>query len=274
MARIALLECGYKVQWIAVLGVWLALHLPLYAADGHDTYPSQMDVYLCIGQSNMAGRATLTSTLCDTLENVYLLNDRGEWEEAVNPLNRYSTIRKGITMQRLGPAYEFAIQMARSTNCRVGLVVNARGGSSIHSWLKGGKNGYYEQMLLRVRQALKQGGRLKAVIWHQGEADCAYPQSYAKMLQQFVTDLRTDLGMPCLPVVVGQIARWNWTNRSQGTAPFNRMILHVKRLLPYTDCVSSRGLKPYKDKTDPHFDTKSQILLGKRYARKVLKLLK
>ena len=42
-------------------------------------------------------------------------------------------------MQRLGPAYGFAKEMARQTKRPVGLVVNARGGSSINSWLKGAK---------------------------------------------------------------------------------------------------------------------------------------
>ena len=57
-----------------------------------DDVPSSLDVYLCIGQSNMAGRATLVSEVLDTLQNVYLLNGDGDFEPAVNPLNRYSTI--------------------------------------------------------------------------------------------------------------------------------------------------------------------------------------
>ena len=36
----------------------------------------KFDIYLCIGQSNMAGRATLTPAVMDTLVNVYLFNDR------------------------------------------------------------------------------------------------------------------------------------------------------------------------------------------------------
>ena len=68
-----------------------------------ENIPSSLDLYVCIGQSNMAGRATLTSEVMDTLQNVYLLNDKGSFEPAVNPLNRYSTIRKDMSMQRLGP---------------------------------------------------------------------------------------------------------------------------------------------------------------------------
>ena len=74
----------------------------------NENVPSSFDLYVCIGQSNMAGRATLTPEVMDTLQNVYLLNDKGNFEPAVNPLNRYSTVRKDLSMQRLGPAYGFA----------------------------------------------------------------------------------------------------------------------------------------------------------------------
>ena len=123
--------------------------------------PYELDIYLCIGQSNMAGRATLTPEVMDTLKHVYLFNDKDAFEEAVNPMNRYSTIRKDMSMQRLGPAYAFGKEMYKQTGKEIGLVINARGGSSINSWLKGSVDGYYEQALARVREAMKHG-RLRA----------------------------------------------------------------------------------------------------------------
>ena len=151
-----------------LLSLLLLQSLFVWAGNGKDI-PSSLDLYVCIGQSNMAGRATLTPEVMDTLQNVYLLNDKGRFEPAVNPLNRYSTIRKEMSMQRLGPAYSFAKEMFLQTKRPVGLVVNARGGSSINSWLKGSKDGYYEEALSRIRTAMKQGGILKAIIWHQGK---------------------------------------------------------------------------------------------------------
>ena len=198
-------------------------------------------------------------------------------EDVPSTLNRYSTVRKDLSMQRLGPAYGFAKEMARQTKRPVGLVVNARGGSSINSWLKGSKDGYYEEALSRVRIAMKQGGVLKAILWHQGEADCHHPEAYKEKIIQLMTDLRNDLGMPDLPVVVGQIAQWNWTKKPhipEGTKPFNDMIKEISTFLPHSACVSSEGLTPLKDETDPHFDAASQITLGKRYAKEVKKLIK
>ena len=256
---------------IYLLSFLLLQSLFAFAGNVKENVPSSFDLYVCIGQSNMAGRATLTPEVMDTLQNVYLLNDKGNFEPAVNPLNRYSTVRKDLSMQRLGPAYGFAKEMARQTKRPVGLVVNARGGSSINSWLKGSKDGYYEEALSRVRIAMKQGGVLKAILWHQGEADCSNPEAYKQKLISLVKDLREDLGMPNLPVVVGQISQWNWTKREAGTVPFNQMIKKVSSFIPHSDWVSSKGLGWYKDEKDPHFNTEAQLLLGKRYARKVLK---
>ena len=259
---------------IYLLSFLLLQSLFAFAGNVKENVPSSFDLYVCIGQSNMAGRATLTPEVMDTLQNVYLLNDKGNFEPAVNPLNRYSTVRKDLSMQRLGPAYGFAKEMARQTKRPVGLVVNARGGSSINSWPKGSKDGYYEEALSRVRIAMKQGGVLKAILWHQGEADCSNPEAYKQKLISLVKDLREDLGMPNLPVVVGQISQWNWTKREAGTVPFNQMIKKVSSFIPHSDWVSSKGLGWYKDEKDPHFNTEAQLLLGKRYAKKVLKFYK
>ena len=52
------------------------------------------------------------------------------------------------------------------------------------------------------------------------------------------------------------------------------MIKKVSSFIPYSDWVSSKGLGWYKDEKDPHFNTEAQLLLGKRYAKKILKFYK
>ena len=169
------------------------------------------DLYLCIGQSNMAGRGTLTEETSGAIPDVYLFNDRNEFEKATNPLNRYSTIRKELKMQGVGPAYSFAKTMATQTGRKIGLVVNARGGSSIQS------------------------------------------------------------NLPGLFFVAGEIASWAPNGQaSENIRAFNEMISHISDFIPNTACVSSEGLMPLIDYSDPHFCTDSQIVLGERYAQKVL----
>ena len=235
-----------------------------------------LDLYLCVGQSNMAGRGKLSPEVMDTLRNVYLLNAEDKFEPAVNPLNRYSTIGKGFGWQQLGPAYGFAKEMATKKH-PIGLIVNARGGSSIRSWVKNAKQsgGYYDVAVRRTKEAMKYG-TLKAIIWHQGEADCHHSEAYREKITQLMTDLRNDLGMPDLPVVVGQIAQWNWTRKPhipEGTKPFNDMIKEISAFLPHSASVSSERHTPMKDETEPHIDASSQIILGRRYAKEVKKLI-
>lgn len=237
----------------------------------------KLDLYLCIGQSNMAGRGKLSPEVMDTIQYVYLLNAEDKFEPAVNPLNRFSTIGRGPTGEFLGPVYSFAKEMA-SKKHPVGLIVNARGGTGIRSWLKNpqeGKGHYYKEAVRRTKEAMKYGN-LRAIIWHQGEADCHHSEIYKERLVKLITDLRNDLNEPNLPVIVGQLAEWNWTKKPyvpEGTRPFNDMIKAVSSFLLNSACVSSEGLTPLKDEKDPHFDANSQIILGKRYAEATKRLI-
>lgn len=223
-----------------------------------------MDIYLLIGQSNMAGRAEISATDSTELEGVFLFNDQAQWEPAKNPFNRYSTVRKEISMQRLGPGYGFAKALGEKTENRIGLVVNARGGSAIQSWQKGHSDGYFEEAMKRVKPALH-SGELKAILWHQGESNSKDPENYTELFRQMVTDIRSELNMPELPFVVGQVGQWQAKN-----SEINTVISQLPDQISFTSLVTSDGLTPMKgDTNDPHFDTESQLLLGQRYAEKI-----
>lgn len=228
----------------------------------------KLDIFLFIGQSNMAGRGYITDNYKGALEDVFLLTPTGGMEPARNPLNKYSTIRKQLDLQGVGPAYSFAKAIADRTGHKLGLVVNARGGSSIDSWVKGAADNYYGEALSRIRQALK-FGTLKAIIWHQGESDSRDPDIYTAKLQKLVADLREDLGDATLPFIVGELAHW----RINGTSDaFNEMLRKIPEHIPYSYCVSSAELVPLINEKDPHFSADSQIILGRRYAEAVYKL--
>jgi len=212
---------------------------------------SSLHLYLLIGQSNMAGRAPIPDDAKGDIENCYLLNDQGEWSPASNPLNRYSSIRKDLEMQKLGPGYSFARTMlAQAPDVSLGLVVNAKGGSKIDSWQKGER--FYEEALARVRIA-QQSGTLKGILWHQGESNYE-DQDYLPKLIQLIADLRADLNDKNLPFVVGQI---------NGIKLINDQLSMLPESVPFTDCVSFDGLVA-QDKW--HFDSESQLELGIRYA--------
>ena len=69
-------------------------------------------VFLMIGQSNMAGRAPLEDGDEKPIKGVLLLDDEGKWIAANNPLNRFATDRKNLSMQRIGPGFGFEIGRA------------------------------------------------------------------------------------------------------------------------------------------------------------------
>src|SRR5680860_76536 len=100
-------------------------------------HAKNLDIYLLIGQSNMAGRAEIEGSDADTLENVFLYTGipGKEWEKAANPLNKYSSVRKKLSMQKLGPGYHFAKTTVKTNSENpIGLVVNAKGGTKISEW--------------------------------------------------------------------------------------------------------------------------------------------
>ena len=231
-------------------------------ADDQKSTPNKLDIYLLIGQSNMAGRATIETQDRDTLDGVYLLKGIDQpWEKAANPLNKYSTIRKKLSMQKLGPGYTFAQSMAKSSKRQIGLVVNAKGGTSINLWDP--ESEFYREAVNRTRLALEQG-TLKGVLWLQGESDASKYEIYMPKLIELIEALRAEFENPNLPFVASQIS-YDKPHR-QG---FNEMILRLPAELDHTAVITTDGTSTI-DST--HFDSRSQRLLGERYAKEMKKL--
>ena len=238
---------------------------------------NEYDVFLLIGQSNMAGRGYMVDGDRNIIhENVFILDDKGEVVPARNPLNQYSSIRKEMSMQRINPGFGFSRKIARRTGRKILLVVNARGGTTMAQWTKGETgSGYYEEAVRRTKQALKYG-TLKAILWHQGCGDSrsAKVSTYMGSLSAMVQSLREDLNAD-VPFIAGELGQW----RSIVTE-FNNMLHTISDNIPCSAWVSSKGGAPIvtkrsngePDLKDPHFDRKSQIIIGERYADKVLKM--
>ena len=231
----------------------------------HTDPPSKMDIYLLIGQSNMAGRAEIEDQDKDTLNNVYLFTSKGgqPWEKAANPLNKYSTIRKKMSMQRLGPAYSFGEKMSATSNgTSIGLVVNAKGGTSIDQWAPNSE--FYNEAVMRTHEAMKYGN-LKGIAWHQGESDATKHNAYLPKIKNLITAFRQEFGKPDLPFIVGQISP-----EKSKRFDFNQMILELPNELHGVGVVRHDNTTT-TDST--HFDSRSQRLLGERYAIQMLNVM-
>lgn len=221
--------------------------------------PADLQIYLLIGQSNMAGRAPFEGDDAAAIDRCFLFDDQASWEPATNPFNRYSTVRKNLGMQKMNPGYGFAQRMLEAQpTARIGLVVNAKGGTRIEEWRDGAT--LYEEAVKRALEA-KETGTLTGVLWHQGEGNASKPEAYLAQLTTLVTNLRRDLGEPDLPFVAGQIF---------GEQPINAEIAKLPEALPHTGVATSQGLT-VMDRW--HFDTPSMKELGRRYAEAMLEVL-
>ena len=249
-----------------ILLLLLTLVGPLSAQTKTVTLPKdKFHIYLLIGQSNMAGRAKFSADDAEPIERGYLLNNDNQWEAAKNPLNRYSTIRKGLKIQKMNPGYTFAKTMLeKQQGVSIGLVVNAKGGTKISQWGKGTE--FYTEAVKRVKEAQKTG-TLKGVLWHQGEGDSRRSSSYLKSLEKLISDLRKDLDAPQLPFIAGQV--FYDSKNKPNTKKINEQISKLPTTVDFTDYISSDGLTTH-DHT--HFDAKGMRELGKRYAAKMIQL--
>lgn len=231
------------------------------------------DIYLLIGQSNMAGRGKLLQQdTISSIKGVWLLNNEDKPEPARNPLNKYSTIRKSYKIQQMSPGYGFATKVHAKTGRELLLVHNARGGTRISWWLPDSDYAlpnYYDEAVRRTKEAMKYG-KLRAILWHQGCGDSGKENLpyYMERLQKLVKSLRKDLKAPKVPFVAGELAYWR---KSSGR--FNKVIRTISEHIPNAYWVSAEGCEMLRDEKDPHFGREGQLLLGERYADKILSVV-
>ncbi len=219
--------------------------------------PEHLQLFLLIGQSNMAGRGTVEPQDTVTNAQIFMLAKDGQWVPAKDPLH----FDKPVAGVGLGS--EFARQIvAAHPKAVVGLIPCAVGGTSLDQWKPGGK--LYRDAVARTRTALK-NGTLAGILWHQGEADSAhekvatYPDRFASMIGQ----LRKDLNAEGVPVIVGELGRFR-----AASAEFNAALPGIARHVPHCAYVTAEGLSDRGDHL--HFDSASQRILGRRYAEAFL----
>ena len=222
------------------------------------------DLYLLIGQSNMAGRGVVTDANRLSSKGVLKFTEKGQWAEGVEPIH-FDRPNTGA-----GPGLAFARAMADGTDVEIGLVPCAEGGSPLSRWQPGAD--LYANAVARMKAALATGGRLRGILWHQGEADSWTKENastYGVRLTNMVTRLRAELGVPYVPFIAGEVgAHYGVSIEKRGGKSFvaevNRQIKWAVAHLPAAGWVSAEGLKPGPDGI--HFTTESAYTLGRRYA--------
>ncbi|MGI6195537.1 MAG: sialate O-acetylesterase [Eubacteriales bacterium] len=215
--------------------------------------------FLLIGQSNMSGRGVLTAENRIFDNRIFRLVN-GRWQTMWEPLSA-DRVFAGAS---LAPA--FALEFVKRTGEQVGLIPASDGGSSIDEWQPG--EALYDHAVCQARLAMRISD-IKAVLWHQGEADCnpARAAVYApKFLHMFRT-LKKDLQLPEIRIYVGGLG--DYLPKSEfdpNLAHYDGINTVLRTLAAENDdirYVSAEGLAPKDDNL--HFNTESLREFGKRY---------
>lgn len=224
-------------------------------------FSQDMELFLLIGQSNMAGRGVIEDQDRVPFPRVFTLTKEETWVPAVEPIHFDRPDRLGVGLGR-----SFARVLADAApNAKIGLIPAAMGGSALDEWKPGGK--LYTDAVRRAKVAMK-SGRLRGILWHQGEADAnklELARSYQERWLVVMKSLRAELGD--VPIVVGELGQFVY-GREKNEYPLARVINEQLAMLAVNGSrvafVSSGGLK---DKGDVlHFDSPSLREFGRRYA--------
>lgn len=237
-----------------------------------DTEQADFDVYLLIGQSNMAGRGSLSGFEPETPDaHVLMLDKHGKWAQAADPLHFDKP-----TMVGVGPGLSFGKAMAAQDKGHIiGLVPAAVGGTEIAKWVPGAYDAHtkthpYDDAIARARTAMKTG-HLKGILWHQGESDshAGKVEKYQGALTELATNLRRDLDAPDVPFIVGGLGEYLAEKQPQSVT-ITAILKDAPFYIPNTGYVSAKGLTHRGDGV--HFNANSARVLGKRYADKLIQM--
>lgn len=157
-----------------------------------------MKSLLLIGQSNMAGRGYLSDVPAIYNENIEMLRN-GRWQMMAEPIH-FDREVAGV-----GPAASFAAAWALDhPEEKLGLIPCAEGGSSIDEW---GADQMLARHAIAEAKFTMETSELIGILWHQGENDSLNGKHsvYAEKLKAVFDFFRNELGLPDVPIIVGEL---------------------------------------------------------------------
>lgn len=276
---------------ILFLYIALLLNADLSAVAAHATQtespPESIDVFLLLGQSNMAGAArehqladiSLPEAREDILYSYHL--PRIPWKESSQDRQSQGFVPLDTIERtggrRWGPELTLGAELADAylPDKKIALIKFARGASNLSKdWNPDSTAGaqLYRRSLRFIQEQLNNlrsmGFRpeLRGAFWFQGEGDSngnlRQANAYDENLRQLIAAYRRDLHSPELPFI---IARINPTRPDYKHADIVReAIVHVADADPFISWVNVDDLT-FPDRV--HVDGPGQFALGKRFAQ-------
>jgi len=266
-------RCNVLITTVALLG---------FGVNSLSAEPSKnFKVFLCFGQSNMAGAAQATADDKKTTPRTMALsfNDcsnpswkKDTWVPAQEPLHCGDGSTGGTSM---GPAYAFARAMADSLpNDTIGIIACGQSGVNIEYFMKGGSwnSGYrvpypggtnvWDWMLNKCKLAQKRGV-FAGIILHQGESNSGQ-QDWPTKVNTLLNELKKECNLPNnLPFVAGEMLY------NKPCSGHNQVIAKIPSVVPNSYVASAQGLSGIGD--DYHFNRDAYLKLGARYAEQMMK---
>ncbi len=231
----------------------------------------KLHLFLLAGQSNMAGRGKIDATSKKTTPKVIALDKNGEWKIATDPLHW----DKPSAGTGIGRSFA-AIIREKKPGISIGLIPTACGGSPIAIWEPGKyweqtKNHPWDDSIAAAKKAMRDG-TLKAILWHQGEADCSpgLSAAYGKNLEDLIQRFRRELDAPDLPFIIGQLGNFpgkTWTEDQKAVDAAQQAV--AKRLKNVAFVPIS---EPISIGDNLHFDTPTLRRLADGYAKAYLEM--
>lgn len=266
--------------WKALLVVFLTL---VQATKGEE-----FELYLLAGQSNMDGRgkaAKLTEEQRRPSKHAIIFyRNPPHHSEGWKPLEPgYSIAPKykgGLPSGTFGPELGFVAALTKAqAGKNFAIIKGSKGGTSLRVDWKPGEKGkpetqgpryrHFIETIRLAKAALKEDGntaKLRGLIWHQGESDAkAGAKIHQERLAQFMARIREDTGEAKLPIVLGQV----FDNEKRDKV--REAILKASEADRLTGFISAEGTTTWDQGT--HFDAKSQLVLGERFAEAILELV-
>lgn len=248
-------------------------------------------IYLCFGQSNMAGAAKAEAQdstintrfrMMSAMDCPALGRETGKWYQASPPL---ADCHAGLS-----PADYFGRTLIDSLpeNITIGIINVSVGGCRIElfdkenykvytetapSWMQSwianyGGNPYGR--LVEMAHLAQKDGVIKGILMHQGESN-PNDSLWTNKVRDIYTNLITDLNLDPTktPLLAGELLSAEFNGKC---AAFNQFIAQLPDAIPNAHVISSAGCPGMPDGL--HFTAEGYRLLGKRYAEKMLQFYK
>ena len=259
--------------------------------DVASAHARHFEVFLLAGQSNMDGRGNVKELTGDLFQyaiprtDILIHFSAGGLHRPLTVSDGFKPLQPGysgtpgnkpnaLPTGTFGPEVSFGPAIADALPGKHVLLVKfAEGGTNLRlDWNPKEPNKLYEKFIQFVRltqkMVMEKGDtcEIRGMLWHQGESDAGKPiGEYQAALTDLIARVRSDLGLKELPFVIGQV---------YDDGKRNNIITDEKAVaksVPNTAIVDVAGLETSDKGT--HFNAKSQIELGKRFSRELVRLL-